>query len=128
MNILEDWDISQYKGDILRHVSSSTPISVQHKVAEIKAKQCGTSDFKALHCLTFKIFEILCPILICFYLCLLISYKDVCCTQDEAMNPTFQRKYVPAFKHVCSWRSSLIRKIVKSPVLFSTPFNSGLLR
>ena len=26
MNILEDWDISNFKGDILRHVLSSNPI------------------------------------------------------------------------------------------------------
>ena len=48
MIILEGWDISHFKDDILiKHVESSNPFL--HKGAEIvKVKEYGTSDFKTV--------------------------------------------------------------------------------
>ena len=41
-------------------------------------------------------------------------------TQDGAMGPTIQMKYVPAFYHVSSPRNSLMRVLFKSPVFSNT--------
>ena len=59
------------------------PIFVQHKIAKIKTKQSGTSDFKTLDCPITKIFKICYPILICLYPNSLLSYRNIFVLQTE---------------------------------------------
>ena len=78
MNILEGWEISHFKDDILRHVSCSNPFL--YKITEPKNKQ---NDMRHeilrlyLDCPISEFFRIWYPILICLYLDSLKLYRNV---------------------------------------------------
>ena len=102
--------IKFFKGDILGYVFKFKPISVKHRLARITVKPYGTSDYRTLNCPILRILKSDTPFVL--HISWLPNIVQKCfCTPDEAMDPTFQMKYVIAFMFVAEDIKQKLRRI-----------------
>ena len=93
MNILDGWEVSHFKGDILRHVSCSIPFL--YNLTEPKNKQIDmVHEISRLQIVKYPFFRNL----ISHFDLLISPHPNIAqtffCTQGEAMDPTFKIKYI----------------------------------
>ena len=116
-------------GILTRHVSSSNPCL--YNIREPKYKQYKMGHKISRHQIVKNLTILKSDIPFVFFVIFRLpdTVQKCFCTQDGAVSPTVQRKYISAFQHVCvcSQKNSLISMIFKSSFFFVNTRYFGII-